>query len=329
MNDDSAEDLFSVPGRNVLVVGVGTVGGRVAAAGALDDACAEAPERVLWYALHSDPAELIATGLDKKLLVTLAPGPFAARSAAGGVAVHKAELAAACAGRSAALLVGVLGEDVVTAVLPLLARALRENGLSVCVILTGPLWSEAPAQSDDIRAALEQVEKEAELVIRFPTEALVGAFLDGSATVLCAEVKSRLLAAAQALSGALRGGTGNSVPLRALRDGMPGAGPLSAGLGIAAGPHAARLALEAAQSSVAGAGPVTGAGAVLLTKRELTVAEAKSARQCLEQAWTGRKAPLLALATRSTLDDEAVCVVVVRVSRPRPSFRCAEIPHLT
>lgn len=294
-----AGDLFAQSGGNALILGVGSAGCRIAGAGALEDAANEPPQRAAWGAAHSRRAELIATGLERKLLIEIAPGPFAARSAAHGIAARQAELAAACAGRPAALLVGVADESIAGVLLPALAAALRRS-LFVSVIAAGT------------SGAVRQLQGAADLLVHLVAEE---APADTPFAALRARTERMLLGAVQTLAAMLPASADSGFTPAELRSVLRGSEPLRGRLYAASGPDAAVLAVEAALTEAekfrAEADGAAGISAAVLTGREPSAASARCLTRTLQGLSSG-SARLFGLCTQPAMGEEAFCLALTR-----------------
>lgn len=130
-------DLFAQNSSSTLVLGAGSLGADVAAAGAGDDDGSDGFRLACWSAAHTDPARLIATGLEQKLLLTCGPaasGPFAERNLQRSIAARNDEFRALTAGRNTVILTGSLQEQTAALLLPALAVEFAQRGLYVCAV---------------------------------------------------------------------------------------------------------------------------------------------------------------------------------------------------
>jgi hypothetical protein len=129
-------DLFA-NSSTTLVLGVGTLGAEVAAAGAADDDGSDGFRFACWGAAHTDAARLIATGLERKLLLDSGPaasGPFAERNLQRSIAAKEDDLRALTAGRDVVILTGSLQEQTAALLIPALAVEFTQRGLYVCAV---------------------------------------------------------------------------------------------------------------------------------------------------------------------------------------------------
>jgi hypothetical protein len=302
-----AGDLFALSGGDVLVIGVGSAGCRVAGAGALEDSVGEPPQRLAWCAAHSDPVSLIATGLDRKLIFDIPTGPFAARNAARSVAACEAELTALCAGKSAVVVAGVWDEAVASVIIPPLAGALRRR-LFTCVIAAGGMQSfrdDAPAELQDA----------ADVAAWFPNGCLVPPRLDVGAAAYQDEADRCLLAATQTLARALAGDSASAFAPKSLRTSLRGnealTGYFGAATGVQAAFHAADAALAAAERSSGGLNSARSLAAAVLVGQEPSLMETQDLAQRLKRQSCERE-PLVGLSAEPSLGDSAYCVLLLQ-----------------
>jgi hypothetical protein len=191
-------DLFTQNVSTILVLGAGNLGADTAAAGALEDHCGDALPFACWAAAHTYAARLLATGLERKLLLDAGPaasGPFAERAVERSLAAQDEMLRRILAGRSTVVLCGALCEDDGALLLPVLART-----LSTCGVAT---WAVA---LDDGRAA-ELLPMRTYVPIACAVESLNGAGY--------VEARKKLLLAVQQLLRALSGVNETEVSLPA------------------------------------------------------------------------------------------------------------------
>ena len=139
-------DLFTQSVSTILVLGAGSLGAEAAAAGAIEDTAGDGLPLAFWAGAHTDAARLLATGLQRKLLLDAGPapsGPFAERAIERSIAEQNDALRALLAGRATVVLCGSLLEPDGALLLPVLARALKQRGVV--------MWAVA---LDDGRAAV-------------------------------------------------------------------------------------------------------------------------------------------------------------------------------
>jgi hypothetical protein len=322
------EDLFSTAGAHVLAIGVGRLGGEAASGGALADASGHSLPRALWAAADSDAAHLIATGLDHKLHIPLARGAFAAKSAAQGIAACEGELASVCAGKNVALVFGSADEEPVAAILPELASELRRRELAVCVVAAG-----GDASS---REGARGIADGADVVLRIPaggTDDPLEPAVGGARELRM----QKLLAAVQALAGVLSQAECGGFSVEKLREVLRGSGPVFAAVGQADGPAAVPRAFELAAEEAAAfralpehcrerevaepldpivREPALDVAVAVLAGSAPSRAEVRDVAQYLGRFATSR-APLVGFQRHADLDDEAICLVMLRHAASR------------
>ena len=304
-------DLFDKQGGDILVIGVGGMGGRAAGAGAEDASNPDSPLRVRWAAAHDQPAELIATGLDKKILFDALDGPFAAQRATQNVAGRSKELKRLAAGRTIVFLAGSLGERSVCAYLPALAEGLRRvQDALICAIVCEPatlLGQESPVDED----AAADIEAVCDLTLRIPARTLSEGLGDSPLSLLNVAVEKKLVAAIEALAGVLCLPDSGGFSALSLRKALSGNGPMRAGLGVAQGPDAITQATQQALAGFSdGDARACGAAAAVLANRELSVSETLALAERF--APLSDSPPLLGVCAQPGLIEDAVCLVLLR-----------------
>ena len=267
-------DLFAEQNGDILVLGLGDAGGRVAGAGCDNASHPESPLRVSWAAAHERPAALIATGLEQKVLFNSSEGPFARKRAAQYVAMRETELLRLAAGKSVVIIAGALDEQTVRVFLPAIAEALqRSSDLLVCAVGCDPSGKANASQ---------ELEDTCHLLIQPSVDKLAREFRDRPQQEFQKALEHRLLQAIETLSGAL---CGSSITPAALRGALRGNGALYAGIGVARGPEAILESVEAALAdSSAGRMEYSGLLAAVAAPRPLTVSETGRIHERL-RAW--------------------------------------------
>jgi cell division GTPase FtsZ len=315
-------DLFANGAGTICAIGVGSLGGRVASLGAANaDGCGGA----LWAVAHCDRAELLATGLERKIHLDVMPGPIAAPVAEQVAAEREDEVAALLAGRSVVMLLGSLGEAAGSTLLPALAKVLRRRKLFVCVIACDPL----PFQDDPLilqENIAERLHAESDLFIRIsPAVVAAGLNPDLPVSAIIAAAERKTLAVAETLTGVLSENV-SGFTLPSLRQTLRGGGPLTLGLGIARGCNAPLLAADAALRHIAPErlemddNAPAGIAAAVVSGRELSVSEAEALREiCRTGSGTQKPAALTLLGhcRQEHMDTEAVCLLLVRYAGSR------------
>jgi cell division GTPase FtsZ len=303
-------DLFDKQSGDILVIGVGGMGGRAAGAGAEDASHQDSPLRARWAAAHDQPAELIATGLDKKILFDALEGPFSQQRAAQVVATRAKELKRLAAGRTIIFLAGSMGENAVRTYLPALAEGLRRlQDALICAIVCEPvslLGDEQTLEED----AFAEIEAVCDLTVRLPAKSLIQEMENSPLSLLNVAIEKKLVAAIEALVGALCSHEEGGFSAATLRKSLHGGGRLSAGLGVAQGPEAIERAAEMALSGLDNEQGSGGVAAAMLASRELSVAE--TAALAGRFAALGAATPLLGVCAQGGLIEDAVCLVLAR-----------------
>jgi cell division GTPase FtsZ len=313
-----AGTLFSQPYAPFLALGVGELGGRAAAAGALEGFGEKAP----WSACDSQASRLLSTGLERKLLIEL---PDQARPDVANelVAAKKADLRALASRRTVALLFGALGGTSSALLLPALSAALREQGLFVCVIGVEPFELEGAARSAAASRCAALLPGAADLFLQMPSAPLL-APLGPTASLSQAyrAAESALSGAVEALLGAFVGtSAAPAFTASRLSNALRGTGAASAAIGFGSGLDAPRAALEAALAEHwQAAGMGTGEGGLataLVAGREIALAEAQLITKRLQEGRPAGAAALLGLGLDSSLGDEARCLILRRAGPSR------------
>lgn len=166
------EELFSQAYASCLALGFGGLGGRAAAGGAESGF----GPGLLWAAAGTRAAELIATGLEHKLLLGQTAGE---EDGKGGPAPTSAavrrrlkerreELEALVAGHSAALLFGALAGADARLTAPPLCELLRECGVRTFVLGREPFAFEGAAAGRAAAAAATRIAAAADFFCRMP-----------------------------------------------------------------------------------------------------------------------------------------------------------------
>jgi hypothetical protein len=214
-------ELFAQSCASFAALGFGGLGCRVAARGAGDNF----GSGLLWVAAGTRPAELIATGLDHKLLLgqnandgTSVSLSVRQETAAAKLEERREELAVWFAGRRAAVLFGALGSAEAGVIMPPLCAILNELGLETFVLGREPFAFEGEAVAEmaaetavklraaaDFFALLPAEENQAAEVSSTAERPLKEAFAVGeSALMMAVELMIALYAATTAAAGAER-----------------------------------------------------------------------------------------------------------------------------
>ncbi len=128
------DTLFTQNSSRVLAIGAGSLGCMAAKLGSEngDDGAAA------WCAAHVNSPELIATGLDKKLFLKSASGPFADQVLARSVEENIAVLERFSGGCDAAILCGELGDAFAIQLIAALSDALSSMNVPVFAVAIEP-----------------------------------------------------------------------------------------------------------------------------------------------------------------------------------------------
>ena len=270
-------DLFAETSNNILVMGVGSTGLRVACMGAIDAAAAADTGECLssaWSVAHTDPTELIATGLDRKLLLDIADGPFAFQCAERSLGKHADDLAALASGHTVVILVGALGDPHASMLLPILAGAFRKHNHFVCVIGSDPFQFEGQIRADCAAVAASRIQSESDLFLRLSTKSFIesgvtkdmgvssthiinkglsytGLSEDSPLAAFYTASDRMLYSATQCTIGILDGGMdGSGLSHKAIVQALCGTHPICVGMGTAKGVNAPVSALEIALENI-------------------------------------------------------------------------------
>ncbi|HYG74162.1 MAG TPA: hypothetical protein VEK08_04075 [Planctomycetota bacterium] len=311
-------DLFEHDCGDLLVLGLGSFGGRIAARGAEDSGELHTLSSVRWSAAHTQPAELIATGLEKKVLLSAIDGPFAAQRAKHSVEQRRPEIARLVEGKSCALIVASLAEPSVRALMPPLAQAIAESrDISVCAILAEPALPAGPtADGSAIETALKEINFAADVTIRVPRKVLVAGMEQAPVGVLQSSAEQKTLLLVRTLLGVMSHEATGTLSMQALRERARGSGAVLSGLGLADNAESAVDAAFASLDLDAQAFEKKGAAMAVLTERDISASEAQS---IMERFRGEAAAPtaLIAFASHNSTGSGAACVVLLRQSAAR------------
>jgi len=298
-------DLFAPHADTILVLGVGSLGGRIASLGALG---ADSASSITWGAAHANAPELIATGLERKLLIQ-AEGPFAATRARHLVTEQRPVLRLWTMGKSVVLLVGAAGERAVAALLPALAESFSRQHIFVGAVLTGDC-SAAHTPDRPPLIDMPKLQEHCDLAVMLPPE-LVSAALPVESTISAwhAAHEKRVLSIVETLAGALTsesdGNAFDADTLRRLRGGVP-----AVGFGYATGANCLQTALETALQAIRGSSEPLGQLAVSIQAGwALTLAELRAISGKLDDVALPRPASL-AFSHHPQMTSEAACLIL-------------------
>ena len=204
-------NLFSQDFSRTLVIGAGSLGCLAAQIGVEDGEDSAA----IWAAAHVDSAELIATGLEKKIFLKMANGPFAARGIAQSIMENAPAIEKLSQGREAVILCGEASDELAVNLIAGLSRVLEELNVHVSVLAVEPFSPQGGVQVDEIEAHLSRLAEAATLIC-----ALNPGMENVSAGVAVKAIRrmaaERLAAATECLAGALKSETQNA-QLKTLR----------------------------------------------------------------------------------------------------------------
>jgi hypothetical protein len=145
--------LFNQDNSRVLVLGAGSLGCVAARLGDEDgDESAAA-----WSAAHVDSAELIATGLERKVFLKMGGGPFAQRSLEASIEEHAVLLGRLARGRDLAILCGELSDSVAMRLIEALSAALSEMGVAVHALVIEPFSPNGEIDAFEIERATDRL----------------------------------------------------------------------------------------------------------------------------------------------------------------------------
>jgi hypothetical protein len=302
-------DLFAQTRNSTLVIGLGRLGARVAAAGAAHGECGSAT----WAAIHTDAAELIATGLIRKVLLHLPETSLAAATVYAELFNNEAEITNLASGFSSIILVGSAADG--GSILMPACSAVFEKVLPATplIAIAGDSTALEPSlQGSRFDRLVNALEDTCDLVIPLNSAILrCGLTADSPITSVDTVAAKKMLACAQALTGAMMRDDRNS------RFTLPGlknvlrSGVAALGLGTASGSNAPLLAAESATRRIA-ADPIrfSGVAVALICGRVLSVVEAHALLEVLQSELKADQPVLLGLATEEHLDDEAICLII-------------------
>ncbi|MEI6232747.1 MAG: hypothetical protein WCT04_06835 [Planctomycetota bacterium] len=190
--------LFTQDYSRALVVGAGSLGCLAARLGDEDGEESAA----VWSAAHIDSAELIATGLERKLFLKMSDGPFAARSIAQSIDENSAALERLSRGRDAAILCGELSDPVAMRLLEAMSYALTDFDIAVFALVIEPFSPNGEVDSDSMEHELKRLSQSVPFVC-----ALNPGMENVSAGIAVKRVRKiaaeRLAAVAECFAGAL------------------------------------------------------------------------------------------------------------------------------
>lgn len=275
----SLTTLFTQAYAPFLALGVGKLGAAAAARGWQENLADGIP----WAGCDTQAARLIATGIERKLLLEGAGGPQAL------LAERAAALEALSLKRTVAVLFGDGTDPEAAGLLAELARLLRERHLHVCLIATAPPQG---ASGDP----LAEAEGHAELAVRLNAGAEEGS--------------RELLVAVHALLGAFAGG----LSFDETKSALAGAGPVRAFAGLGRGAQAPDDALvQALAQAGTNAQSLHARVAVMLTAgREMNLDEYRLLRGRFESGPASPAGVLLGVGCDTALDEEAHALVLCR-----------------
>lgn len=192
-------NLFSQDFSRTLVIGAGSLGCLAARMGAEDGEDSAA----VWAAAHVDSAELIATGLEKKIFLKAAGGPFGARGIAQSLEENAAAIEKLARGRESAILFGEASDELAVNLIAALSRTLEDLNVNVSILVVEPFSPQGEVQTNELEENLNQLVEAATLVC-----ALNPGMENVSAGVAVKAIRrmaaERLGAATECLAGALK-----------------------------------------------------------------------------------------------------------------------------
>jgi len=303
-------DLFEFDGGEILVLGVGAAGGRVAGRGSEDASDAIGSLRVRWSAAHSQPAELIATGLENKILLASVEGPFALRRARYSVKQREPELEQILKGKSCVFLIGSQGEATACAMFSALAESIAAlKDVFICALVAEPPFSVAGAD-----VGLHEFKDAVHLWIRVPSRILCAGMEQQPIGAVQSHSECKLLLIMQTLIGVLSNENAGSISIDSFQETVRGSGPFVAGIGFGTGIDAVQTAADAALFELKKNAldlPVSGAALAMASPTDLSSYDAHLLMERFRNACDG-KTLLAGFSRLATLDDEAVCLALLR-----------------
>jgi cell division GTPase FtsZ len=304
-------DLFSTS-SDVLVMGVGTLGGRIAAAGEAD--CA----RATWSAAHTDAAALLATGLERKLLLrcdAAVGSPFAARALERSIAERISGIRGLTSGRNVALLVGAADEGHSGVAMAELAHVFASQGMVVCVVAV--MENNAPLE------VLETIQARAPICIHLPAQQLLNGIPgDQPLSNIQSGREKKLLFVVETLASVLGSGSTGGFGAFEFSTALRGCGALRVGIGIDQSGQPREAVSQALQDAGAAndLGKSNGVAAAIVSHAELTAGDAAEIEESIR--WqTASETPLIGHATHGLCGNESCCVLLARQTRAaKPAF---------
>ena len=264
--------LFTQEQSPVLVLGVGTLGCAAARLGAENS---DEPPGVCWSAAHTNGAELIATGLEKKIFLKIPEGPFAARNVARGVEENFGMITALARGRDAVLLCGCLSDALTPAAMLALSAAFCRLKTHVFVLALEPFSLLGMPN-------LAELESRAEGLARgVPFFMLLNAGIEKVSAGISARriermAAERLMSAAECFAAALDSSRESALQLSALRGHYRGALACAGGSFGNQGGSAACAAFDLALASLDENGRESLSAVCLQSAEELSFRDARA-----------------------------------------------------
>ena len=311
------QDLFTDLPRDILVIGVGSLGVRIAASGALNASSHDCSRNAEWAGIHTHTAELIASGLERKLAIEIGESAVAASTIRSELQRKDAELAAMLHGKSTVILIGALSEPLTALLLSQVAeraRELSELNSNLCCIACDSLLLENNSAGTTATAAAQEIESQTDLFLCLSADALTSEL--GKECALAeydSVLEQKIVSATETLLGAMSYcGPREAFSPHALRAALRGTGRVAVALGSARGSNAPMLALESALAHQLCSGEQTGSATAcaLMCGTEISMAQVKALLRRLTQEFG--TAPLLGFSPAACAADEAVCLLMSR-----------------
>lgn len=296
--------LFTQEQGPVLVLGVGTLGCAAARLGAENS---DEPAGVCWSAAHTNGAELIATGLEKKILIKIPEGPFAERHVARAVAENSGTLGELARGRDAVLLCGCLGDAWVPAAMQALSAAFMRLKTHVFVLALEPFSLLGSPNLEELEARAEGLARGVPLLL------LLNAGIEKVSAGISARriermAAERLMTAAECFAAALNSSRESALQLSAMRGGYRGALACAGGSFGNQGGSAACAAFELALASLDENGRESLSAVCLQSAEELSFRDARAILGRMPE--TARSRAVVCAAAKPAFAGQTACLLL-------------------
>lgn len=306
--------LFSQSYAPLLALGVGPTGGQAASAGCAEGLGGGRP----WAACDTRQPRLLATGLDRKLLLKLPSDPNPGSAALAAVRQAGAKLTKLVAGRHTVLLLGALGDPYAGALLAALATQLQADGHEICVLCCEPSPHDGPEAAAHAAEGARLLGAAPGFVVTLGGSGPSASLKDGTGNA-----RDVLQWASEALLAALAGAGAPCLTLEDLRARLQGAGPVWAGVGAGQGQGAGAAAEALARAlderwrSDSMPWPPARVAVALASGGELSADEHEALGERLADGREDAAPALLHASVEAALGEEARCLAFFRASPSR------------